>query len=255
MKISVVTISFNQREFLDECIDSVASQEGPWEHIICDAGSVDGSRELIHAREKHFSHVIFESDSGPAEGLNKGFALASGEIFYYLNSDDIVLPGAFTEARSYFKKYQSDDVIYGDGFVINKEGVVISNIQSSPFLNAHACLSGAISLVQQATFFRSDAFNLAGGFNIKNRSCWDGELVADMSRAGLKFRHVRRNWGGFRFYSGSISGSCDPKIIERYVLARNRMFFDAYGREKNALDHIAKFMWRSANFFAKKIGF
>jgi Glycosyltransferases involved in cell wall biogenesis len=83
MKISVVTISYNQAPFLEACLDSVARQTGSWEHIIVDPGSTDGSREIIARRSSQFSHVIFNPDNGPADGLNRGFARASGDIYYY----------------------------------------------------------------------------------------------------------------------------------------------------------------------------
>lgn len=70
MKVSVVTISYNQAKFFPACIKSVAAQEGPYEHIIVDPGSTDGSREIIEANRSHFSNIILEKDDGPADGLN-----------------------------------------------------------------------------------------------------------------------------------------------------------------------------------------
>ena len=95
MKISVVTISFNQAKYLRQCIDSVLNQNYQnIEYIIVDPGSTDGSRQII---ESYGDRVIkiFEKDAGPADGLNMGFSRATGDIFYFINSDDYVLPGAF----------------------------------------------------------------------------------------------------------------------------------------------------------------
>ena len=96
LKISVVTISYNQAEFLERCIESVLNQNYPnLEYIIVDPGSTDGSRDIIKRYEKVFSHILLDPDNGPADGLNKGFAKATGDILYFINSDDVVLPDAF----------------------------------------------------------------------------------------------------------------------------------------------------------------
>ena len=86
MKISVVTISYNQAGYLKQCIDSVLNQDYPdIEYIIVDPGSTDGSREII---ESYGDRVIkiFEPDTGPANGLNKGFHRATGDIFYFIKA-------------------------------------------------------------------------------------------------------------------------------------------------------------------------
>ena len=254
MKISIVTISYNQRDYLGACIDSVAAQEGPWEHIVCDAGSTDGSRELIEARREHFSTIVLERDDGPADGLNKGFAQATGEIFYYLNSDDVVLPGAFAQARAAFAQYAGIDVIYGDGLMVDARGEVMRHMRSAPFMSAYIYHCGGGAVVQQATFFRATAFRRSGGFNTANRACWDGELLARLSRTGSRFRHIPRDWGGFRIHRQSISGSGDTWIEERYRREINRMFADTYGREISPVDRLAGRIWRTINAFAKRIG-
>ena len=115
MKISIVTISFNQARFLQDCIDSVARQEGPFEHIIVDPGSTDGSRDVIAANHSHFSRCVLEPDKGPADGLNNGFRHATGEIYYYLNADDVLFAGAFAEARAYLRANPAIDVVSGNG--------------------------------------------------------------------------------------------------------------------------------------------
>ena len=254
MKISVVTISFNQRDYLGACIDSVAAQEGPWEHIVCDPGSTDGSRELIEERRDHFSSMVLEKDAGPADGLNKGFARATGDVFFYLNSDDVVLPGAFAQAREAFARHPQADVVYGDGVMIDAQGQVMRRIVSAPFMSGYIYHCGGGSVLQQATFFRADAFRRAGGFNVQNRACWDGELLASMARGGGGLRHVRRDWGGFRIHGQSISGGGDARVEERYRRETGRMFRDAYGRDPALPDRLAGRIWRAVNAVAKRIG-
>jgi glycosyltransferase involved in cell wall biosynthesis len=88
MKISVVTVSFNQAAFLERAIRSVIDQGYKnLEYIIVDPGSTDGSREIIERYRNYFTQVILSPDDGPADGLNKGFAHATGDICAYVNSD------------------------------------------------------------------------------------------------------------------------------------------------------------------------
>ena len=100
MKFSIVTVSFNQRQYLEEALASVLGQDYPAiEYIVVDPGSTDGSRELIESFRDRLASMIFEPDQGAADGLNKGFQQASGDIFAFLNSDDVLLPGAMKSGK------------------------------------------------------------------------------------------------------------------------------------------------------------
>ncbi len=91
MKISIVTLSFNQCAFLREALESVLQQGYPdLEYIVIDPGSTDGSRELIQSYASGIAHMVFEPDKGASDGLRKGFALATGDICGFLNSDDLL---------------------------------------------------------------------------------------------------------------------------------------------------------------------
>ena len=85
MIISIVTLSYNQAEFLERAIRSVVEQDyADIEYIVVDPGSTDGSREIIERYRDRISTVILDPDDGPADGLNKGFAAATGDIFAYI---------------------------------------------------------------------------------------------------------------------------------------------------------------------------
>jgi glycosyltransferase involved in cell wall biosynthesis len=208
LKISVVTISYNQAEYLARCIESVLAQEGPEvDYIVVDGGSTDGSRQIIERYRDRLAHVVIEKDDGPGDALNKGLRLSSGELFYYLNSDDEVAPGAFREAAALFEKNPQTDVVYGNGVMIDANGAVGRKLYSSMLFAPRLYASGLAVVVQQSTFVRTEALRAVGGFNPSNRTCWDGESFLALAVSGARFMRTWRFWGRFRVYPESISGS------------------------------------------------
>jgi glycosyltransferase involved in cell wall biosynthesis len=206
-KVSIVTISYNQVEFLERCIRSVLEQNyGNIEYIVVDAGSLDGSRELIDRYRERIDRVIFEPDDGPADGLNKGFAVATGEIFAYLNADDLLHPQAVSHFAELFDKWPDADVISGHAYKIDEHDRILSKTYSHRF-DPVAYVYGACILVQQSTFFRASTFQGVGGFNAHNRVSWDGELWFDMALHGARFRRTAGFWSSFRIHPESITVS------------------------------------------------
>lgn len=214
MKVSIVTISFNQARFLEEAIRSIVEQDYPEiEYIVVDPGSTDGSRDIIERYRDKIAHVIFEPDKGPADGLNKGFARATGEVFAYLNADDVLLPGAVSRMVKGFTEMPGSDVICGHGVVLDPTGQPLYKEFSYRF-TLRGGLAGCSTVLQQATFFRASAFRLAGGFNIENSTCWDLELLVDMVLQGARVSLLNEFIGGFRLHDDSITGS--GRLAEKY---------------------------------------
>jgi glycosyltransferase involved in cell wall biosynthesis len=105
-RISIVTPSYNQAAFLRKTLVSVVSQNYPrLEYIVIDGGSTDGSVEILREYSPHFTYWVSEPDRGQSHALNKGFARATGEIMTWLNSDDVLLPGALHSVGEIFARY------------------------------------------------------------------------------------------------------------------------------------------------------
>lgn len=224
-RISIVTLSFNQGRFLPAAIESIVGQDYPnLDYIVVDPGSTDDSRAIIQAHRHAITTVLLDPDKGPADGLNKGFAAATGEIFGYINADDLLLPGALAAVARHFAASPRVDSLHGNGLLIDETGAIVRRIATSP-VNMIDFGHGAMTFVQQAHFFRRRVFP---GFNIDNRTCWDAELLVDMAMNGARFTNVPDRLGAFRLYGDTITGS--GRLAAQTALDLARIQARALGR-------------------------
>lgn len=238
MRVSVITISYNQGQWLERAMRSIISQDYPdIEYIVVDPGSTDGSRSIIERYEHRLAHVVLDPDDGPADGLNHGLAVATGDVVAYINADDALLPGAVCQAVEYLIANPDVDVVYGDGYIIDADGRVVRVMESVP-LNLRRYAHQAGMILQQATFLRRAVVDRVGGFNVANRTCWDGELIIDIAMTGATIRHVRKLWALFADYPESISGS--QRLRDVALLDTARMFRKVHGRDRRQADCLAR---------------
>ena len=206
--ISIVTLAYNKAAYLEECLRSVVEQNCDGiQYIVVDPGSTDGTRDILRRYRDRIGTLIEEPDDGPADGLNKGFAVAQADVFGYLNGDDRFVPGALRYVVDYFATHPQVDVLCGAIRIIDAEGRVSPRRRTADRFDLADYAAGICTVGQQATFFRRAAFEQAGRFNAANRIAWDGELLVDMALAGARFATVRKVLGDFRIYGGSITGS------------------------------------------------
>jgi glycosyltransferase involved in cell wall biosynthesis len=208
MKFSIVTISYNQGRFLEQAIRSVLEQDyGDLEYIVVDPGSTDGSREIIEKYRDRIAAAVLEPDRGPADGLNKGFARATGEICGYLNADDYFEPDAFKRVARFFGTRPAVDVLCGAIRIIRHNGKARPRAEIADRFDLKRFVAGVCTVGQQGTFFRRRAFALTRGFSLDNRTCWDAELLVDLALARCRFAVMHKVLGNFRLHAESISGS------------------------------------------------
>lgn len=241
MRISIVTISFNQGRFLEQAIRSVLQQDyDDLEYIVVDPGSTDGSREIIEKYRDRLATSVLEPDRGPADGLNKGFARATGEVYGYLNADDYFLPGALGRAARCFREHDVE-VIIGHSMIVDQLDRVRRYHYSDRF-NLTAYAYGQAQLMQASTFFKNSVFERLGGFNPENRSSWDGELLVELALANARFATVNQLFSAFRIYPDSISGS--GKLRALLLSDHERIFAKIMRRDRKFYDDVAGAWWR-----------
>ncbi|HVJ07678.1 MAG TPA: glycosyltransferase family 2 protein [Acidisarcina sp.] len=246
MKFSIVTLAFRQREFLQEAMDSILNQDYPEiEYIVVEPGSNDGSRELIEGYGDKIAHKVFEPDRGAADGLNKGFARATGDIFGFLNGDDLLLPGALRKVADFWQSHPEYDILMGDGFIADHAGKPVRRVKATAFTPSRFIYGGATWL-QQSTFFRRKAFEAVGGFNLQNRSCWDGELFVNMVAKGFRVGFLHEDLSIFRIHGASITGSRSAEQI--YAADTARIFRQLRGRDRRQSDALLSLWYRAERF-------
>lgn len=251
MKISIVTLSFNQQPYLKEALDSVLSQGYPdLEYIVVDPGSTDGSRKIIESYGNQIAHTIFEPDRGAAEGLNKGFSRATGDIFGFLNADDLLFPGSLERVAKHFKAHPDWDMAMGDGYTIDGQGRKTKHFVARDF-SAKRFFYGGTQWLQQSTFFRAEVFRRTPGFNLENRTCWDGELFVQIAEIGAKIGYIHADLAGFRIHETSISGS--GRMNDQYRQDCRRIFRQVHGHEWKATDELLRFLYRAEGVL-KRLG-
>lgn len=247
MKFSVVTISFNQAEFLERAILSVLSQDHDVEFIVVDPGSTDGSRDIIERYRHAIAHVIYEKDDGPADGLNRGFLKAKGDIYCYLNSDDVFEPDAFSKAELFFEGNPDADVICGHAWATDAQDNHLRRIWSDPYRRLPVAYGASVQ-IQPSTFIRRKAFLKSGGFRVDNRSNWDAELLVDLFETGASIEIVDEILSSYRLHATSITSTgklhdliqlWDERRFER-LMKRKPQPFDRYiGLLLRAYKHLA----------------
>lgn len=242
LRVSIVTISFNQGAFLERAICSVLCQQyRDVEYIVVDAGSTDGSREIIQRYSPHLSRVILEPDAGAADGLNKGFKLATGQIYGFLNSDDVLLPHAVGRAVEILEAGKAD-VVSGQAVVTDAQDRKIRMAYSTVFTR-NRCAYGSALLIQPSTFFTQKIFEMTGGFNVENRSNWDGELFIDMALAGARFKRINEIWSEYRLHDQSTTSSRSTEALIREY--RSRVFMKLMGRVERPSDAAVRQLFRA----------
>ena len=202
--VSIVTPSFNQVQFLEETLLSILDQDYPrFECIVVDGGSTDGSLEIIERYAARLAHWVSEADLGQADAINKGFALARGQIFAWLNSDDTYLPGAIGEAVGYLKSHPEVGMVYGNAYYIDASGRRIGRYPARS-TDYRGLRRGVNNVTQQAMFFRSTLWRMVGPLDASFYYAMDYDLWVRLA-AVTPIAFHDHYWANFRLHGDSKS--------------------------------------------------
>jgi len=203
-KISVITTSFNQCSYLQECIDSVLSQGYPsLQYIIIDGGSTDDSVSILKKNEKHLAYWVSEPDGGQAHAFNKGLALADGDLVGWLNSDDYYVGPSLFEAAHFMTANASIDIVFSDYYYVNASSEFLKARKEIPFEYSTYLWTVDCYHANCAGFFRRRVFDRIGGLREDLQYSMDYDFYLRAAQAGLRFGHVHKWWGAYRLHEES----------------------------------------------------
>ena len=190
--VSIVTPSFNQAAYLETAMLSVLGQDYPnIEYILIDGGSTDGSLDIIRRHAERLAYWTTEPDRGQAEALNKGLRKTSGELVAWLNSDDVLLPGAVAEAVGAAQRHPQAGMIYADGLMVDSE-LRLLDPHRYRTLSSLDLLCFEV-LLQPTVFMRRKALEQVGWLNEDYHLILDHELWVRIS-ARHPLQHVPSFW-------------------------------------------------------------
>lgn len=220
-RISIVTPSYNQRQYIEETILSVLNQDYPnFEYIIIDGGSTDGSVDIIRRYSGRLAFWVSEKDNGFAEAINKGFRKATGEIFFWINSDDVLVKDALKIVGNYFAKFPDAQVVFGDRYIIDEKSARVRDMR---FHFYHSQLfRNYKNIGQEATFWRREIFTSVGGIDESLHYAIDLDLWCRFSLR-TKLHYIPFFLGAFRQQPGSKTSSINnvgklerDRIVTKY---------------------------------------
>lgn len=211
--VSLVTPVFNGAAMLADTLASVRSQNYPrLEYIVCDGGSTDGSWELIEANRDIVTHAIREPDRGMYDALMKGFSRAKGDVFGWINADDLLMPWCLSCVGAYFQRVPGCRWLTGVPALFNTQGQMVWVAPIAPRYRRAWIRRGWYSgiglgpIQQESTYFRRSLFEQAGGLDRTLRLAGDFMLWrrfaehADLHQIGTVL-------GGFRLHGKNLTAN------------------------------------------------
>ncbi len=226
-KLSIITPSYNQSDFLEETICSILDQDyHDLEYIIIDGGSTDSSVEIIKRYDEHIAYWVSEPDNGQTHAINKGLKRATGDIIAWINSDDVYVPGAFERVAKAFYENPDADIIYGDGLLIDSNGNRIKRRYGINF-NYNMWFYGVVEPFQPEVFYRRRAIEKAGLLDESFHMMMDREWWIRMARCGCRFHHIPELLGALRRHDDAKS-SKHKKINDEDRWRIHNMYWEGF---------------------------
>ncbi len=212
LSFAIVTPSYEQGTFIARTIESVVEQKYPlYEYFIQDGDSSDQTVQIIKNYKEQITGWNVKVDNGQSQAINRGFSQINGDIMCWLNSDDLLLPGALNTVSNYFYENPDIDVVYGNRLQIDLNDREIGRW----ILPAHdeKVLLVADFIPQETLFWRRRIWEKIGS-NIDEsyNFAMDWDLILRFKEAGAKFKHIHRFLGAFRVHKQQKTSSSINEI-------------------------------------------
>lgn len=220
LKISVITVSYNQGKYIEENILSVLNQNyDNFEHIIIDACSKDNTIEIL----KKYPHLKWtsEPDRGQSDGLNKGFRKATGDLIVWLNSDDVMCDGAFHVLNKFFTENPDKDVVTGNQVFINADGATDHVIPADTYTYDRLLNTRYCSVMQNSTVFRKSVLDNVGLLDESLHYTMDLDLFIRITQK-YKWYKIDEDIAKFRVWEESKTTTSQINFFKDLLLLKKK---------------------------------
>lgn len=203
MKISIVMPSYNQGDYVEYSIKSVLSQSYKnYEIIFVDGGSDDETIAKVEPFRDRIAHFVSEPDFGQSHALSKGFALASGDVLTWLNTDDVLLPGALSSVIDLANASARADLFLGNVVWIDSRGEILRCRRGGAYKSSVARV-GALTVAGPSAFFTHSLYERIGGINQNLHYKMDTEFLWRCVLSGSGFERLKSYTWGMRIHANS----------------------------------------------------
>ena len=220
MKISIITVTFNAATTLADTLQSVAAQIHPdIEHLVVDGASTDGTQDVVARYGSHLARFVSEPDQGIYDAMNKGLALATGDVIGFLNADDVYADDGVLQRVAEIMSRNNLDAVFGDAVFVNPAHPARSVRRYCSARFCPARIAWGWMPAHPSLFLRRGVYECFGHFRTDYRIAGDFELVARIFHGGtLKYRHVPEVWVRMRTGGISTGGWRNTVLLNREVL-------------------------------------
>jgi len=209
-RISIITPSFNQGQYIEHTLRSVIEQDYPnLEYIIIDGSSTDNTKDILKKYENKLTYWVSEPDKGQAHAINKGLKRCTGDIIGWLNSDDLLVPNALFAIASHFPTLAEPALLSGQGRFFNEQGVVWEpsvcdgNLTRTHYNKAMLLRCWKYSLHQPSTFWNKALMEQIGYINEDLFFAMDLDYWLRIIDAGIPVYTYQKVLSEFRLHESS----------------------------------------------------
>lgn len=210
-KITIITPSYNQGQFIEATIRSVLAQNYPnLEYFIFDGGSTDNTIDVIKKYDKYITYWESQKDKGQSHAINKGFKVASGDIIGWLNSDDLFFPETLQRVANYFKDKNYRKILYGEGiYLLDKYQLAIKNT-TARLSNKHP-ITLCDFIIQPSTFWGRTVVEEVGELDEDLHYGFDWDWFIKANNKNIPFQMVKEDFSVYRIHAQHKSSTAGYK--------------------------------------------
>lgn len=215
---SVAIPTLNQVDFVETALTSVLEQEVlDLEVVLQDGGSTDGTLDVIERYAPRLASAVSEPDFGQADAINRAFTRTTGDIMGWVNSDDMLLPGALSTVGKFFATHADVDVVYGWRLIMDDAGLIVGRWVVPA--TTHSFLDWADYIPQETLFWRRSLWDRVGGsVDASLHFALDWDLLLRFVDAGAMFACIPAYLGAFRVHNASKTVANIDSVGEEEML-------------------------------------